>query len=274
MSVTSKEVENEISKIKLQLDPQIETILCAAEDPALKELIKTNPKDNSEELSAWKFLKKSESSKRALMTVLIIMSITIWMGSIALQVYAEPLFKEAVPSMDSNQCSIYLAVIFLVASLLCALLLDKLGRKFLLTSTCIGSGILNLMLGTQLRYHWASHWVTAILIYAFSFVYTLGAAVVPFVLTAEVFLPEVRGLGNSIVMACMWIMNFMTLIIFNPIVQGIGLGFTFCIFSIICFAGAIYSQFWLPETKGLSADEIQLLFQRKPRVKSNIKRNI
>jgi hypothetical protein len=72
---------------------------------------------------------KSESSKRALAHVLFIMAVSILMGSIVLQVYAEPLFKEAVPSMNSNQCSIFLATVYLVASSLSSLILDKLGRK-------------------------------------------------------------------------------------------------------------------------------------------------
>ncbi|RVE52105.1 hypothetical protein evm_003178 [Chilo suppressalis] len=261
--VRSKEVEVVIANIKLQLDPQSANTLLAHEDSS-KHLIKAKLKENLKEQSAWAYLKKSESSKRALATVIIVMVTTICMGSIALQVYAEPLFKEAVPSMDPNQCSIYLAIVYVVASLVCSVLLDRLGRKFLLTTTSVGSGILTLLLGTQLRYHWAPHWVTATFIYVFGFVYNLGAAVVPFVLTAEVFLPEVRGLGNSITMAFMWIMNFATLIVFHPIVNIIGLGFTFCLFSVVCFFGAIYSQFCLPETKGLSADEIQLLFQKRP----------
>lgn len=59
----------------------------------------------------------------------IVMAYTVLMGIIVMQVYAEPLFKEAVPSMESNQCSIFLAIDFIVASLLCGVLVDKLGRK-------------------------------------------------------------------------------------------------------------------------------------------------
>jgi hypothetical protein len=57
------------------------------------------------------------------------MAVSVFMGSVVLQVYAEPLFTEAVPSMNSNQCSILLAMVYLAASSLCAVLLDKLGRK-------------------------------------------------------------------------------------------------------------------------------------------------
>jgi hypothetical protein len=68
----------------------------------------------------------------------------------------------------------------------------------------------------------------------------------------------------------MWITNFITLIVFNPIVEMIGLGTVFCGFSVICFVGAAYSHFLLPETKGLSADAIQLLFQKKRKGRGNV----
>ncbi|KAM3958156.1 uncharacterized protein ACR2FA_007795 [Aphomia sociella] len=258
---SSKEVELEIRKIKLQLDPRLEKLLQANDIQTIESLIDSNGKNEEVKLeSEWKFLCKSSSSKRALMSCLVIMSVTILMGAIVLQVYAEPLFKEALPSMEPNLCSIFLASDFIVASLLCALMLDRVGRKILLTSSSVASGVCALFLGTQLWFHWAPVWCTVVVIYLYCFVYNLGVAVVPFVLTAEVFLPEVRGLCNSLVLAAMWIMNFITLIIFNPLVTCLGLGPIFCGFSVICFLGAIYSHFCLPETKGLSADAIQLLF--------------
>ncbi|XP_050356133.1 facilitated trehalose transporter Tret1-like [Nymphalis io] len=271
--LNSKELEIEIKKIKLQLDPKINLILEAgSDDGKLTTELLDNPSSFTTKVekreSAWQFLRSSESSKKALFSVLIVMATTILMGSIVLQVYAEPLFKEAVPTMHPNTCSILLAVDYLIASLVCGCTLDKYGRKTLMTITSIVSGIFTILLGSQLHLHWAPHWFTAFCIYGYCFVYNLGAAVVPFVLTAEVFLPEVRGICNSFSMACMWIMNFGTTIIFYPLVEACGLGPTFYFFSVVCFLGAFYSHFLLPETKGLSADAIQPLFLKKSRRKS------
>ncbi|KAH9644413.1 hypothetical protein HF086_006441 [Spodoptera exigua] len=253
LDAKSKEVEAEIAKIRLQIDPRLETLLEGDNDPeTLGELVEKKlgaPEERKSE-SAWKHFKKSKSSKRALMMVLIIMALTIMMGCVVLQVYAEPLFKEAAPTMPSNQCAIFLALDFLIASILC----------FLLILTSAGSGICTVLLGAQLQFHWAPAWFTVLLIYGFSFIFTLGCAVIPFVLTAEVFLPEVRSFCNSVVMAFTWVFNFLTLVIFHPLVEAIGLGPVFYFFSVVCFTGTIYSQFCIPETKGLSADAIQLLF--------------
>ncbi|XP_026318284.1 facilitated trehalose transporter Tret1-like [Hyposmocoma kahamanoa] len=302
VDVTSKEVEVEIKKIKLQLDPRIDEILHGETEgklllngvkrvyhlhvlditvmdeniflvePHEKELLdkKLQPVEEVKSVSQWQFLKNSESSKRALMMALIIMTANIMMGGIVLQVYAEPMFKEAVPSMHPNTCAILLAVDLMVASFICASVVDKFGRRFLMTTSAIATGICTLLLASQLHLGYGPYWYTAFLIYAYCFVYNLGAATVPYIMSAEMFLPEVRGLCNSMVMACMWISNFVTLIIFNPMVDSFGLGPLFYFFTIICISTAIYSHFCLVETKGLSADQIQLLFLKKNK-KENIK---
>ncbi|KAG6449638.1 facilitated trehalose transporter Tret1 [Manduca sexta] len=262
MKIGSKEIEAEISKIRLQTDPRLEKMIQGGVDlEEAKNLLK-NKKETPNE-SAWKLFKKSESSKRALGTVLLIMTMTIMMGCVVLQVYAEPLFKEAVPSMPANQCAIFLAIDFLVASLICVLFIDKFGRKTLLTVTSAGSGVCTLLLGSQLQLHWAPHWFTALLIYVYSFIYSVGCAVIPFVLAAEVFLPEVRSFCNSITMAFVWIATFTTVFIFNPLVDALGLGPVFYFFSAVCFIGAFFSKFFVPETRGLPVDAIQLLFLKK-----------
>lgn len=120
-----------------------------------------------------------------------------------------------------------------------------------------------MLLGSQLHLHYAPHWFSAFALYAFSFTINFGCAAIPHVVTAEVFLPEVRGFGNSCVMACRWIAMFLVLIIFTPLVETFGLGITYCFFSVVCFITAAFSHFYLPETKGLSVDEIQKLFVKE-----------
>lgn len=64
-------------------------------------------------------------------------------------------------------------------------------------------------------------------------------------------------------MAFVWIVNFITLVVFNPLVDSVGLGPVFYLFSSVCFIGSVYSYFCVPETKGLSVTEIQKLFLKE-----------
>ncbi|KAL4717443.1 hypothetical protein ACJJTC_000592 [Scirpophaga incertulas] len=266
VEVKSKTVEKEIKKLKIQMDPRLEKILDGNIDlETTEELMDSMLGDMivTTKESPWKLFLKSKSSKRALSTVLMVIALTVAMGSVILQVYAEKLFKEAVPSMSPNTCAIILAVDFLVASFICVLIIDKFGRKNLLLVTSALSGICTVLLGAQLQKQWAPHWVTAALIYLYSFIYTVGCAVIPFVLAAEVYLPEVRSFCNGISMAFVWAVTFITLFIFNPVAEAIGLAPVFYCFSFICFLGTLYAHLRVPETKGLSADEIQALFLKR-----------
>ncbi|KAI8432978.1 hypothetical protein MSG28_013860 [Choristoneura fumiferana] len=129
--VSSKEVQTGITNIKRQLDPHVENILLEDKE-------------------------KSRSSRRALMVTSSLVCMSVLMGSLAVMVYAEPLFKQAM----------------------------------LLITSSLASGVCTLLLGTQLQMGWAPHWFSAVLIYVYNFGYTLGAAVVPFIILSEVFLPE------------------------------------------------------------------------------------
>lgn len=58
----------------------------------------------------------------------------------------------------------------------------------------LAAGVCCVLLGSQIHLQWAPHYFTAVCIYTFCVVYTLGAGTMPYVISAEVFLPEVSGL--------------------------------------------------------------------------------
>ncbi|XP_063375048.1 facilitated trehalose transporter Tret1-2 homolog, partial [Cydia amplana] len=97
----------------------------------------------------------------------------------------------------------------------------------------------------------------------FCVTYSLGPGTIPFVLSAEVFLPEVKGILSMLVIEWTWLCSFIILFIFSPLVAAIGLHQIFYLFAAVCFATSVFRYFFLPETKGLPVDIIQTLFDRK-----------
>ncbi|XP_063833569.1 facilitated trehalose transporter Tret1-like [Ostrinia nubilalis] len=254
----SKLVQDEMEKIRRVLNPVID------EDENCEETkLQADQEKKVEKLSTIQFLRKSRSTHRAIIVTLTLMTACIFQGLPVVQVYADPLFTEAVPVMSSTISSIILAVITVIAGLVAAVLTDAAGRKPLMIYGSLGSGICALLLGTQIHLSWGPNWLTAVIIYMFCVVYTFGAGTVPFVLAAEVFVPEVKSFIAMLVVEWAWLCNFLILLIFNPLVSAIGLGPVFYIFSAVCFLTAVYSVFYLPETKGLTVDAIQLLFAPK-----------
>lgn len=54
-----------------------------------------------------------------------------------------------------------------------------------------------------------------------------------------------------------WFCNYVILFMFTPLLQAIGLGPCFYLFSVVSFTTAAYAARYLPETKGLTVYQIQ-----------------
>ncbi|KAI8432947.1 hypothetical protein MSG28_013837 [Choristoneura fumiferana] len=220
----SKEIQHEIETIRRTLNPELD-------EP-----------------------EKSYTTRRALFVALVLMTASIFQGLVVIQVYAEPLFTEAIPTMSATVSSVLLSIITVIAGFAAAYLTDVAGRKPLMLYSSIASGVCCVLLGSQIHIHWGPHALTAVFIFLFCVAFTLGAGTIPYILSAELFLPEWA-----------WMCNFIILFIFNPLVTAIGLGQVFYFFAVICFATAVFTHIFLPETRGLPVDAIQLLFSKRRR---------
>ncbi|XP_063388167.1 facilitated trehalose transporter Tret1-like [Cydia fagiglandana] len=246
------------SKVVMQEIDNIRKTLGGAEAVPTKE--EDNPEKPVEKVSFWQFFTKSRSTKKAFTLVMILLTCSMFHGYVAVCVYAGELFKEAVPSLSPVLCSVLTALISIAANLLSAYLIDVLGRRPLMLYSSLGSGLCCVLLGSQIQLHWGPHVMTAVVILLFCFIYTVGAGAVPFVIAAEVFLPEVSSILSMAAYELTWICTFIILFAFSPLIALLGLGGLFYLFAIVCFATVGYAAFFLPETKGLTVDAMQKLF--------------
>ncbi|XP_049880023.1 facilitated trehalose transporter Tret1-like [Pectinophora gossypiella] len=258
--VDSKEVLQEMEKLRRAFNPDLDEENTTPEEEKLK--VDEKPVE-TEKPSLWQFVKKSRSTRQAMFVTLTLITAAVFQGLVVLQVYAEPLFQEAVPNISSTVCSVLLALVTIIAGFIAAYLTDFAGRRPLLIYSSFASGLCCVVLGSQLHLHWAPHWVTAVVIYLFTTVYSLGPGTVPFLLVAEVFLPEVKSFMSMFVIEWAWFCNFIILFIFNPLVSAIGLGPVFYLFAGVCAISTVFSVVYLPETKGLPVDQIQAHFVKK-----------
>ncbi|XP_063369660.1 uncharacterized protein LOC134657995 [Cydia amplana] len=253
----SKEVLQEIETIRRGLNPEMD-------DPGTpEEECKLKPISGKKNLSMFQFINKSYSTRRALASAIVLLTLSIFQGLIVMQVYAEPLFTEAIPSMSPTISSILFSTVTFIVGLVTAYLTDIVGRKPLMLYSSLAASASCILLGSQIHLHWAPHSATAVFIYMFCVAYTMGAGTIPYVTSPELFLPEVKSFANMLVTEWIWLCTFIILFVFQPLVSAIGLGPVFYIFAVICFASAVFTHFCLPETKGLPVDEIQKLFSKK-----------
>lgn len=85
------------------------------------------------------FLEKSRSTRRAMGVCLILVTAAIFQGLVVVQVYAEPLFEEAIPSISPTVCSVLLAVATVLASFGAAYFSEAAGRRVRFLKFCYPS---------------------------------------------------------------------------------------------------------------------------------------
>ncbi|CAH0596885.1 unnamed protein product [Chrysodeixis includens] len=256
LKADSKEIVEEINNLKRALNPDLDET--TPEEEKLKPELKP-----AEKLSLWKFIKKSRSSRRAFFTNFFLMTAAISQGLVVVQIHAERLFSDAIPTVAPTLLSVFLAIAVTGAGIVAAFMTDLAGRRPLMIFASLGTGISCLVLGTQLQLHWGPTWITAVFMYIYPVMYTCGAGTVPFVLLSELFLPEVKSTFSMILVEYACLCNFVILYIFNPLLKAVGWGPVFYIFATLSFLSAGFSLFFLPETKGLNVEEIQTLFAKK-----------
>jgi major inositol transporter-like SP family MFS transporter len=61
----------------------------------------------------------------------------------------------------------------------------------------------------------------------------------------------------GIAVLCLWISNFLVGLFFPVLLNGIGISATFFVFAIFGISGIIFIRKFLPETRGLSLEQIE-----------------
>lgn len=174
--------------------------------------------------------------------------------------YAPEIFKNLGVSNSIGQvlATMGIGIVNVLVTVIALIYVDKLGRRKLLlfgfTGTFISLALLSLFTIYQIKWL-ALASVICLVFYIFSFAISLGP--VPFIAMAEIFPLHVRGAGMGISMAANWIFNTLVVFSFPLLEKGFGIEYTFAIYALICFAGLLYTYYFMPETKNLSLEKIE-----------------
>ncbi|CAB3246626.1 unnamed protein product [Arctia plantaginis] len=262
--VASVVVLDEISKLKQQVLPSVELVPISESQKSEKEAEEEKLKVEEEQekpqsTSAFKLLFLQPASRWALTVVSIIISMQVFMGCVCVQVYAKTVFMQSDPSRADFYTIIFAFVLF-SGTAVSGVITDKAGRRSLIIPSSALVFICMAGLGYLLHSNIAPPLVTVIMIFVYSFCFMLGAGTIPYVLLAEAFIPEVQSLASMIVIELVWFTNFIIIALFPYMVDMFGIHGSFYCFSVIGLANAIFSFFFVPETKGLSNAQIQDAF--------------
>lgn len=161
----------------------------------------------------------------------------------------------------------YAAVIYssilTIGSTVSILLVDKLGRKILLSTSSILTGI---ALSVVASYFTTMHagvdvssigWLPIAALIVYALVVKVGLTTVPVILTSELFPTNIKAIGMSISDGMSVLFAIFATNIYFVLSKNYGIEVAFFVFSAICIVIGIVCIAVVPETKGKTLEQIQ-----------------
>lgn len=171
--------------------------------------------------------------------------------------YAPAIFKSAGFASDSALFQTALmGLVNLSFAVLSMFLVDRLGRKPLMVIGSIGMGVSLLLLAiTFITNNFHGYFVLWCIIgFLASFGFSLGPVV--WVLIAEIFPNNLRSHAVAVSVFLLWTANFIVSFSFPYLLKNLQ-GYSFLIFSSMCFLCLLFVIRFLTETKGKSLEQIE-----------------
>ncbi|XP_018578224.1 facilitated trehalose transporter Tret1-like, partial [Anoplophora glabripennis] len=213
-------------------------------------------------------LKKAELRKALLICLVLIIAQAL-SGFCAITFYLQPIFEAAGTSISAEISALIVGCAMLLSSFVAPVLVDRLGRKILTISSCFGTFVSLIILGSfffvqDFTFQDIDHisWmpIFSLILYILTFNFGLGS--IPWILSSELFPNSVKQIAASTVSSTFWITSFLLTRFFNDMNDFMGRAGSFWFFAVICLLAAIFSIFFMPETKGKSFGEIQEMLKR------------
>ena len=185
--------------------------------------------------------------------------------------YTDDIFAAAQSSLSPSLQTIILGSVQVVATFVGAVLVDKLGRRFLLLFSSLGMFLSLVVLGSyffikvNLQNTALAESISILPVISLSSyiaTFSVGLGPVPWLMMSELFSPPSRGIASSLAVGFNWTLCFVTVKYFPALKDLIGMAITFWSLGAILVVSAVLIYLVVPETKGETLEEIQRRFKR------------
>ena len=184
--------------------------------------------------------------------------------------------------LSSNTVSLLatgvVGIVMLLATIPTLFYIDKLGRKPVLIIGALGMGTCHIIVAVIMakdQDSWATHtsaaWAAVAMVWLFviHFGYSWGPCA--WILVAEVWPTSNRPYGIALGASSNWMNNFIVGQVTPDMLSGITYG-TFLVFGILTFMGAAFIWLYVPETKRLTLEEMDVLFGADTTARADLER--
>ena len=240
----SKFRNEEAKKVLSIINPTIDS------EKLILEINATNQKENKKETI---FLKKY---RFPLTLAFLIAMFNQFSGINAFLYYAPRIFEEAgLGESTALLSSVGIGVTNLIFTLLGVFLIDKLGRKTLLYFGSVGYIISLSLVACAFFFGWTG---LAVPIFLFLFIaaHAIGQGAVIWVFISEIFPNHLRASGQAFGSSTHWFLAALIPALIPFLFSTIGAGVVFLFFAIMMVFQLLFVIFMMPETKGISLEEL------------------
>ena len=198
-------------------------------------------------------------------------------GINAIIYYADQIFASAGFVTQSAQTTVTtwaIGGVNVLATLIAVAFIDRLGRRKLLLTGLIGMGISLFVVGVAFRFivkpaagaaaatgPSTAGIVTLLALVCFIICFAFSMGPVTWTVINEVFPGHIRGRAVAVATAVNWGSAFVVSQSFLSLIAAIGNSLTFWLFALFCGIAWIWIYYRVPETKGQSLEQIQLLWK-------------
>ena len=181
--------------------------------------------------------------------------------------YAPRILEEAgLGASTALLSSIGIGITNMLFTLLGIYLIDRMGRKQLMYIGSIGYIIALSLVACAFYLNWEGISV-AIFLFLFIAAHAIGQGTVIWVFISEIFPNHLRGYGQSFGSSVHWILAAVVPSLIPILFATIGPGIVFTFFAFMMFLQLLFVAFIMPETKGVSLEELSKSLTRTRKVK-------
>ncbi|CAH0405429.1 unnamed protein product [Chilo suppressalis] len=200
-------------------------------------------------------------------------------GINAIIFYAEEIFLMAGSSIDKNLSSIIIGIVNFISTFIATVLIDRLGRKMLLYISCVSMIVTMVTLGAYCYLNDSGvdvknlGWLPLACLVIYVLGFSVGFGPVPWLMLGEILPSKIRGVAAAMATTTNWTCAFIVTKTFKNVSIALKMYGAMWLFTIICFIGLLFVIFFVPETRGISLEEIEKKLTGGPRRVRNIKNN-
>lgn len=254
-----KDAEKSLRKIRQCPEDKLNTEL---------EMIKKNIQETFNDGTSLKDWLRKKEFLRGIFITCSLVTFQQLSGINIILFYMQSIFEETGSSLPSDLSTIIISVVQILACTISSIFIDNLGRKILLIFSGVGTCLSLIAFGVYF-YLKEAHlsvdeifWLPIVSIIFFMIAYASGFGPVPFVVLSEVFQQRIKSSASTITIFVCLIGTFCTTTFFPPIITYLGMSYVFWMLAVFCFISAVFTFWFVPETKGKSLQEIQQMMQK------------